>query len=585
MSGSGQDDLLKKMLQSVPRGATSTETGEGVGLNPLDLLGLPPAQRDLINWLSRRKQARFEEIQEALSVEGTQLTNTLAALKTARHVQEALIDGEIYYRVVFGGKVSRAARGLPEGIWERVDLDSTIFLRQVALFRGLSDDHRREIAASLDPRRYHRNEVIFWQGGLGEGIYLIKSGIVGITRLTPNKRETQILSYLKQGDLLGEYGLLFDQNIVSGTTATALSEVDVLVMKRQQMLDLLKKYPSVAVELVQMLAERLLALTAQPQQIIRVEQHTTVCLVLAPHPGVGSTTLGCALATNLARATQNATVYTEHPTANHLPSQLGFGPEMEVSAHPGGFDVFVPHGLSGIPAAVRTTLVMDRLSNHYANIVIGVAGPVNESVIYLLEQADQAVLVTTPDQESFQQSEALRARLQAIIRPEKTNVCVVCIRTDAQADLLPLPGGIDFDVRWSAALPPLPQFTHDNLPESLRQVATTLADQLGRSNRIGIFIPALVETNPTLKIQPFVDRALTFLRQLFGGAPDYPSHTMPESGQAGVAAERIHIIQTYVTKSDLDRHLVEVLAFVEAMKTELGQEAMALEVNHNIMLV
>jgi hypothetical protein len=44
-------------------------------------------------------------------------------------------------------------------------------------------------------------------------------------------------------------------------------------------------------------------------------------------------------------------------------------------------------------------------------------------------------------------------------------------------------------------------------------------------------------------------------------------------------------VQTYVTKTALDRHLGEVLEYVEKLKTELGQEAMALEVNRNIMLV
>jgi hypothetical protein len=228
---------------------------------------------------------------------------------------------------------------------------------------------------------------------------------------------------------------------------------------------------------------------------------------------------------------------------------------------------------------------MERLSNQYANIVIGVSGPVDESVIYLLDQADQVVLVTAPDKESWEQSEALRARLNAMIHPEKTNFCAVCVRTDAQADALALPGGVDFDIRWSSALPPLGQLSHGNLPEPLRQVAITLADQLGRSNQIGIFIPAQIETNLALDTMPFVDRTVGFLAQLFGTAPEYPSHFTPESVQSGTVAERIHIVQTYVTKSDIDRHLVDVLTFVEKLKTELGQEVMALEVNHNIMLV
>lgn len=595
MSSSGKDDPLGRLLRSVNRGSKPKDTsppGAGLeksdsgptGLNPLDLLGLPLAQRDLVNWLSRRKQARFDEIQEALKVDVTSLTEVLSALKAARHIQEALIDGEIYYRVVFGGKVSRAARGLPEGIWERVDLDSTVFLRQVALFRGLSDENRHDIANELEARRYRRNEVIFWQGGLGEGIYFIKSGIVGLTRLTPQKRETQILSYLKQGDLLGEYGLLFDQNMVSTATATALSEVDLLLMKRQQMLGLLKKYPSVAVELVQMLAQRLLASTAQSQPALRPEQKTTLCLVLGAGLKAGITTVGTALAMSLTQATQSSAGYTEYPTASHLPAQFGFSGDSELYSQR-GYDIIVPHGLSGVPPAVRATLVMDRLTNKYANIVIGVSGPVDESMIYMLEHADQVVLVTSPDRDAWTQAEALRERLKAIIRPEKTNLCVVCNRTNAQSGTLPPPGLVDFDLPWMDALPPLGQRHRENLPDPLSKVSAALADQLGRTNQIGIFVPVQIETNPTLVIQPYIERTLNFLSQLFGSSSGYPRQSVSESGQPGIASEKINIIQTYVTKSDIDRHLGDVLAFVENLKTELGQEVMALEVNHNVMLV
>ena len=70
----------------------------------------------------------------------------------------------LYYRVVFGGKVSRSGRGVPQEIWNSVDLDNTVFLQQISLFKHLSEEHLREIATRLDSKRYKRNEVIIWQG-------------------------------------------------------------------------------------------------------------------------------------------------------------------------------------------------------------------------------------------------------------------------------------------------------------------------------------------------------------------------------------------------------------------------------------
>ena len=587
MSGSDKDDLLDRFLRSPHRGSkrqetspasSETEDDQPKGLNPLDLLGLPPAQRDLINWLSRRKQARFDEIQEALGVETTQLTTVLTELRAARHIQEALISGEIFYRVVFGGKVSRAARGLPDGIWERVDLDDTVFLRQVSIFRGLSEHDLREVSNKLDARRYRRNEVILWQGGLGEGVYFIKSGIVGITRLSPDKRDTQILTYLKQGDLMGEYGLLFEQNIAASATATALSEVDVLVMKREDLLELLKQHPSAAIELVQLLAQRLLTINAQMD---RHHRRNSLCLVFGVDPGAGCTTIGSVLALKLAQLTQNSTVYTEHPVPTRLSTQFEFTPETEVFAHPGGYDILVPYRLSGVPPAVRTTLVMDRLMNNYANIVVGLSGTIDETVIYMLERADQVVVVTPPDAQAWEKLDALLTRLRAVISSEKTSLSVVCNRSKPAYVGVKECGPVDFDVPLLDTLPSLAEQTHHNLPKPLADTTAVLADRLGRTNQIGVYIPA----SPTAGTRTHVDQAVALLGKLFGTLPDYPMSVETKGRQAGLSGESITIVQTYVTKSDMDQYLGSLLEYIEKLKTELGQEVIALEINHNIMLV
>ncbi len=582
MSGSDKDDLLGRLLGSVRRGSQPSDetpsagspTDHQAGLNPLDLLGLPPDQRDLINWLSRRKQARFDELLEALDSEPAQLTAVLTALKSARHIQEALINGEIYYRVVFGGKVSRAARGLPAGIWEQVDLDNTVFLRQIPLFQTLANDELREIANQLEARQYRRNEVIFWQGGVGEGVYFIKSGIVGITHLSLDKRATPILTYLKQGDLLGEYGLLFEQNVATSATASALSEVEVLLMKRQDVLDLLKKHPSAAIELIQMLAARLLALNTQ-----RESKEAVLCLVLGINPGVGCTTISSALAAKLAQTTGSSVVYTEHPTPGRLPEEFGFAAGSEVYMHPEGYAVFVPKGLSGVPSSVRTTLLMDRLTDDYAHIVVSVTGEIDETVIYMLQRAAQVVVVVTPDQTHWDRLNTLRHRLKAVIRPEKTSLLVVCNRPDPKYRGVEPPQPADFDIPWLDALPPVDRRRSATLPPTLAETANTLANRLGRTNQIGIYLPVNEEPSQ------HVSQVTAFLGERFGRAAGYPSAAVSGKEPVGMAGDRIYLIQTYVTKADMDRYLGDVLAFVEKLKTELDQDVMALEVNHNVMLI
>ncbi len=594
---SGSDDLFGKILRPSDQGDDSgslttpsgspphkSETDGQTGLNPLDLLGLPSAQRDLINWLSRRKQARFDEIREALALDAAQLTSVLSALKSARHVQEALINGEIFYRVVFAGKISRAARGLPESIWERVDLDNTIFLREIPLFRDLPDTKLREIATQLEERRYRRNEVILWQGGVGDGLYFIKSGIVGITRLSPDRHETEMLDYLKQGELLGEYRLPFEQNITASATATALSEVEVLVMKREDVLALLEDHPIAAIELVQILARRLLAADIQ---VKGKTQQPTLALVVGIGDGAGCTTIGSALAARISHITQRSVVYTEHPVTQNLPILFGFDPNGEIFTHPNGYNIFVPRGLSDIPVEVRSTLIMDRLMTNYANIVVGVSGPIHETINYMLERAAQVVVVISSDSANWGHFNALIKLLKIATRSEKTGVYVVYNRASrayAHVDP-PDPTLIDFDLPWLDTLLPLDKRDQIRLPEPLAEITATLAHRLGRTNQIGIYIPTRLQNKPDADMNLYLQRALTFLEQLFGSTPGYPIASEAEGDPAGVSGEKIHLVQTFVSKSDMDQHLGKVLAFVERLKTELDQDAMALEVNQKVLLV
>lgn len=585
------DDPLNGLLRSVRRQGKRDDDTPGSpqpepedverGLNPLDLLALPPAQRDLINWLSRRKQATFGELQDALHLDAEQLSAVLAEMKEAGYVNEALIGSDIYYRVVFRGKISRAARDLPESIWSRIDIDNRVFLKQIPLFSKLADDDIREIASKLDHRRYHRNEVILWQGGLGEGIYFIKSGIVGISRLSPHTQSAQTLAYLQEGDLLGEYSLLSEQNAVASATASALSEVDVLLMKRDDFLALLDRHPQIAVELARLLVQRLVSTN---QRVGSSDEDIALSLVIGVVPGTGCTTLGTSLAAIMAQTTGRPTAYTEHPRPNRLPALFGFGRMVEIYDHPAGYDVFVPHGVSILPPSVRTTLITDRLVSNYSNIVVGVSGKIDETVIYLLEQADQVVLVVPPEHRAWVAFEALLPQIKAAIHPEKTGVLVVGNRPDKKYHRGTPLGRVDFDIPYMDDLPPLSDCTA-HPPAPLADVCTVLADRLGRTNQIGVYIPTTVDVKQLLDTSAYVDETLEFLGRLFGGATSNPAQGVWNSDQVGLVSETIYIVRTYVTKSDIDRHLGDVLEFVERLKNELNQEAMALEVNQKLMLI
>lgn len=113
-------------------------------------------------------------------------------------------------------------------------------LREVALFRRLTDGERQELAASVQPRRYDRNQIIFSRGGRGDGLYMIAAGRVGISREGPDGSEI-ILTMERQGEYFGELSLFDDEP--RSATATALVRSHLLFLARPTFQSFLAAHP------------------------------------------------------------------------------------------------------------------------------------------------------------------------------------------------------------------------------------------------------------------------------------------------------------------------------------------------------
>ena len=96
----------------------------------------------------------------------------------------------------------------------------------------------------------------------------------------------------------------------------------------------------------------------------------------------------------MAQVTTRNAVYTEHPSPYQLTTVFNFENNREIYKHTSGYDIAIIEGTTDLPATVKTTLVLDQLLNEYSNIVIGLSGKVDESIAYMLEKANQVVIVT-----------------------------------------------------------------------------------------------------------------------------------------------------------------------------------------------
>jgi CRP/FNR family transcriptional regulator, cyclic AMP receptor protein len=143
----------------------------------------------------------------------------------------------------------RRAQGAREG-----EMDKREVLRQIPLFRALSDADLDEIADLLIERRYPHRATVFEEGSVGEYMYVIRDGEVKVSKMSDDGRE-KVLEMLGPGDFVGEMALL--DRAPRSASVKATSDCVLLALSRNDFLGLLRRNPDISLELVRELARRL----------------------------------------------------------------------------------------------------------------------------------------------------------------------------------------------------------------------------------------------------------------------------------------------------------------------------------------
>lgn len=128
------------------------------------------------------------------------------------------------------------------------------FLRTVPLFSELEDQDLERIANVASIQKYHKDNIILIEEEVGTTMFIIISGRVKISRISDDGREV-ILSILSEGDFFGEMALLDGQT--RSANVTAIEESELLMLRREDFLQMLYDYPQIAINLLKELAQRI----------------------------------------------------------------------------------------------------------------------------------------------------------------------------------------------------------------------------------------------------------------------------------------------------------------------------------------
>jgi len=126
-------------------------------------------------------------------------------------------------------------------------------LRTVPIFEGLTFRDLKKIELIVHERTFMPDEVVFHERQPGTGMYIIKKGLISITKTTSEERVK--ITELGEGDIFGEMSLLDDYP--RSAQATAVVKTELLGVFRPDLFDLIERHPKLGSKILMKLSQRL----------------------------------------------------------------------------------------------------------------------------------------------------------------------------------------------------------------------------------------------------------------------------------------------------------------------------------------
>lgn len=112
-----------------------------------------------------------------------------------------------------------------------------------------------------------------------------------------------------------------------------------------------------------------------------------------------------------------------------------------------------------------------------------------------------------------------------------------------------------------------------------------LKNAISLDNNIKIYVPSTVNVSDSADTSIYVDETMMLLGKCFGGATGHLALGCWVSAGGQLIKERVTIVEAYCDSYALDGHIDNVYEFCLKLKRELGQEAIALEINGVLHLI
>ncbi|WP_235793159.1 Crp/Fnr family transcriptional regulator [Virgibacillus salidurans] len=131
---------------------------------------------------------------------------------------------------------------------------SQLCVSKVPFFNHLDDDEMLKIAEKSRHKDFKKGESIYREGDPLEYLYIVHKGRVKIYQIFESGKE-QLLRILDPGEFMGELALFTEKTLDS--YAEAMKDTNICTIHRDDMQDLMKDYPTIAVKILEQFSNRL----------------------------------------------------------------------------------------------------------------------------------------------------------------------------------------------------------------------------------------------------------------------------------------------------------------------------------------
>jgi len=141
-------------------------------------------------------------------------------------------------------------------------------LRDAKLFQGLSSDELEQMLELMPTYSYRQGEFIFYAGDIADSLFVLQTGTVKVAYITLNGDE-KILNIFRSGDVFGELFLGKYRHRIG--EAQALEDVVVCKLCEEDFLNLIQRFPRVALNFIRHLADEQRETLARMHALMRAD--------------------------------------------------------------------------------------------------------------------------------------------------------------------------------------------------------------------------------------------------------------------------------------------------------------------------